>query len=137
MELKEGMYVRTKWGYICELININDFREPSMKYGVEANYLKDIMFIGDEDIVKASNNIIDLIEEDDLIKCQFGEQTLILQVGARYTTLHQVNDWVKGVFTPDNEFWSLKYLYEEDILQSIVTKEQFKAMEYVVGDSDE
>ena len=49
-KLEPNMYVRTKWGYICKIININDFREPSMKYGVEASYLKDVMFIGDEDI---------------------------------------------------------------------------------------
>ena len=67
MKLKPNMYVRTKWGYICELININDFREPTMRYGVEASYLRDVMFIGDEDILKASNNIIDLIEVGDYV----------------------------------------------------------------------
>ena len=67
MKLELGMYVRTKWGYICKIININDFREPSMKYGVEANYLKDVMFIGDDDIVKASYNIIDILEEGDYV----------------------------------------------------------------------
>ena len=38
-----------------------------MKYGVEANYLKDVMFIGDEDILKASHNIIDLTEVGDYV----------------------------------------------------------------------
>lgn len=63
MKLEVGMYARTKKGYICKIININDFREPSMKYGVEVNYLKDVMFIGDDDVVKASYNIIDILEE--------------------------------------------------------------------------
>ena len=36
-----------------------------MKYGVEANYLKDVMFIGDDDVVKASYNIIDILEVGD------------------------------------------------------------------------
>ena len=66
-ELEVGMYVRTNGGYICKLININDFREPGMKYGIEANYLKDIVFIGDEDISKASYNIIDLIKVGDYV----------------------------------------------------------------------
>ena len=66
-ELSVGMYVRTKWGYICGLININDYREPTMKYGVEANYLRDVMFIGDEDIIKASHNIIELLEVGDYV----------------------------------------------------------------------
>ena len=65
MKLEIGMYVKTKNGYICKIININDYREPNMKYGIEANYLKDVMFIGDDDVVKASYNIIDLIEKND------------------------------------------------------------------------
>ena len=66
-KLEPNMYVRTKHGYICKIININDFREPSTKYGVEANYLRDIMFIGDDDVVKASYNIIDILEVGDII----------------------------------------------------------------------
>ena len=66
-KLEPNMYVRTKWGYICKIININDFREPNMKYGIEANYLRDIMFIGDNDIAKASYNIIDILEVGDII----------------------------------------------------------------------
>ena len=67
MKLEIGKFVRLKSGYICKIININDYREPNMKYGVEANYLKDVMFIGDDDVVKASYNIIDLIEVEDII----------------------------------------------------------------------
>ena len=66
-KLEPNMYVRTKWGYICKIININDYREPNMKYGIEANYLRDIMFIGDNDIAKASYNIIDILEVGDII----------------------------------------------------------------------
>ena len=67
MKLEVGQFARLKSGYICKIININDFREPNMKYGVEANYLKDVMFIGDDDILKASHNIIDLIEPEDYV----------------------------------------------------------------------
>lgn len=122
MELKPNMYVRTNDGYISNVNNINDkniYNNNFLKLGI---------------IKKSSYDIIDLIEEDDLIKCQFGEQTLILQVGARYTTSYLENGFVKGVFTPDNEFWSLEVLVEEDILQSIVTKEQFSSIEYRLGD---
>ena len=45
MKIEVNDYVRTKWGYICKIININEFREPSMKYVVEANYLKNIKSI--------------------------------------------------------------------------------------------
>ena len=111
MELKEGMYVRTKWGYICELININDFREPTMRYGVEASYLRDVMFIGDEDILKASNNIIDLIEVGDYVN------------GYEVTSKDQFLGF-------GNYDW---YMLDNEI-KSIVTKEQFESLQYKVGD---
>ena len=67
MNLEVGQFARLKSGYICKIINVNDFREPNMKYGVDANYLKDVMFIGDDDIVKASYNIIDILEVGDYV----------------------------------------------------------------------
>ena len=118
MKLEVGQFARLKSGYICKIININDFREPNMKYGVEANYLKDIMFIGDDDILKASHNIIDLIEPE---------------------------DYVNGVEVIDKEFdnFNEEYLqcgvgdyvictYEVKDIKSIVTKKQMEQMEYKV-----
>ena len=115
MELKPNIYVRTKWGYICKIININVFREPSMKYGVEASYLKDIMFIGDDDILKASHNIVDLLEVGDIITTNnlCGEVTHI-EGDKIYTTCY------------DGE-----YCYDYQI-QSILTREQFESMKYEV-----
>lgn len=110
-KLEVGIYVRTKWGYICKIININDFREPSMKYGVEASYLKDIMFIGDDDLLKASNNIIDLIEVGDYVN------------GYEVTSKDQFLGF-------GNHDW---YMLDNEI-KSIVTKEQFESMSYKVGD---
>ena len=113
MKLEVGMYVRTKWGYICELININDFREPSMKYGVEANYLRDIMFIGDEDISKASNNIMNLIEVGDYVNGEKVEDVILDNKMSRIKTTE------------------CSTYFEEDI-KSIVTKQEFSQMEYKV-----
>ena len=50
MDIKIGDIVETK-NYIGEIININDFREPSMRYGLEVSGLKDVVFIGDNDIM--------------------------------------------------------------------------------------
>ena len=120
MKLEVGQFARLKSGYICKIININDFRAPNMKYGVEASYLKDIMFIGDDDILKASHNIIDLIEPE---------------------------DYVNGVEVIDKEFdnFNEEYLqcgvgdyvictYEVKDIKSIVTKEQMEQMAYKVGE---
>ncbi len=112
MKLEVGMYVRTKWGYICKLININDFREPSFKYGVEANYLRDVMFIGDEDIAKASHNIIDLIEVGD------------------YVNGERVEEIWKEVVLVGQECRPISF----NNIKSIVTSQQFESMSYKRGD---
>ena len=117
-KLEPNMYVRTKWGYICKIININDFREPSMKDGVEASYLKDIMFIGDDDILKASHNIIDLIEVGDYVNGYLVLNVLDFNDNTRILSLERIYD---------------NKITEEDI-KSIVTKEQFEQMAYKVGD---
>ena len=114
MKLEVGIYVRTKWGYICKIININDFREPSMKYGVEASYLKDIMFIGDDDILKASHNIIDLIEVGDYVN------------GLLVTRICEDNETKEKYI---NLYGSVSEWEQEDI-KSIVTKEMFSSVEY-------
>ena len=122
MKLEVGQFARLKSGYICKIININDFREPNMKYGVEANYLKDVMFIGDDDVVKVSYNIIDILEVGDYVSTVTGECAVIA-----------------GVY---NDINSKKYLrlcncigeYYEDDIKSIVTKEQFEQMAYKVGE---
>ena len=120
MKLEVGMYVRTKWGYICELININDFREPAYKYGVEANYLRDIMFIGVEDILKASYNIIDLIEVGDYVN---GKEII-----KKFD-----NEFGKYLLYGSNDGnHQLVITIYEDEIKSIVTKEQFEAMKYEI-----
>ena len=121
MKLEPNMYVRTKCGYICKIININDFREPSMKYGVEASYLKDIMFIGDDDILKASHNIIDLIEVGDYVN---GSKVVEVDFDAeeeKYIRIDKAQD-------------GLKTILRNNDIKSIVTKEMFSSMEYRLGD---
>ena len=113
MNLEVGMYVKTKWGYICKIININDFREPSMKYGVEANYLRDVMFIGDEDILKASHNIIDLIEVGDIVVSLNASNILEYNL----LTLSNIDEL--------KDLWNI-----QGNIKSIVTIEQFENMKY-------
>ena len=117
MKLEVGQFVRLKSGYICKIININDFREPNMKYGVEASYLKDIMFIGDDDILKASHNIIDLIKVGDYINGSW------------------VNEIVDG--KPIHEDYNdpfYSFGWENDDIKSVITHEQIEQMAYKVGE---
>ncbi|MGN1355201.1 MAG: hypothetical protein ACI4WP_00840 [Bacilli bacterium] len=117
-KLETNMYVRTKWGYICKIININDFREPNMKYGVEASYLKDIMFIGDDDVIKASYNIIDILEEGDYVN------------GYLVTDVYKPDG--NEVFRIEIERDTLKghIIDKSSQIKSIVTKEQFESIKY-------
>ena len=115
MKLKVGQFARLKSGYICKIININDFREPNMKYGVEANYLKDVMFIGDDDIVKASYNIIDILEIGDYVN---GNE------------IYKISWDSLGLILETTDFFKLR---EKDI-KSVITHEQMEQMAYKVGE---
>lgn len=115
MKLEVGMYVRTEWDCICKLININDYREPNMKYGVEANYLKDIAFIGKNEIKDASFNIIDLIEVGDYVNgseiCKISWDSL-------------------GLILETTDYFKIR---ETDI-KTVLTKQQFESMSYRIGE---
>ena len=117
MKLEVGMYARTKDGYICRIININDYREPNMKYGVEASYLRDIMFIGDNDIAKASYEIIDLIEVGDYVN------GLPITKISEYFSTHEKYIELYGTCSD----------WENEDIKSIVTKEQFESIKYRIG----
>ena len=130
MKLEVGQFARLKSGYICKIININDYREPNMKYGVEANYLKDVMFIGGDDVVKASYNIIDILECGDIIKLFMEddidrEDTNIFELIAI-----NYNDNEIGVFNSD---FQIKFFPIEN-LRGILTHEQMEQMAYKVGE---
>ena len=115
MKLEVGQFARLKSGYICKIININDFREPNMKYGVEANYLKDVMFIGDDDVVKASYNIIEILKEGDYVnECKVIKNTL--KDGGNIVIVQGGN-----------------YFTNEEI-KSVITHEQMEQMAYKVGE---
>ena len=122
MKLEVGQFARLKSGYICKIININDFREPNMKYGVEANYLKDVMFIGDDDVVKASYNIIDILEVGDYVngnKVDFTNNNNKLSY----------EDKCIGFYDGDGDIT----LFENGI-KSVITHEQMTQMAYKVGE---
>ena len=124
MKLEENMYVRTRYVNIAKIINKNDYREPSLKYGVEASYLKDIMFIGDDDIVKASYNIIDILEVGDYVngqKVYYDEELNFLYVQS---------------FDADGEFYQESITKQSfiDNIKSVITHEQIEQMAYRVGE---
>ena len=91
-----------------------------MKYGVEASYLKDIMFIGDDDISKASHNIINLIEVGDYVNGCYIQEIKSLKDNVMVCMLDSDYEFVSTITNKE--------------IKSIVTKEMFSSMEYRLGD---
>ena len=121
--MKVGDYVRIH-GYIDKIININDFREPSMKYALEKpSWNDDIVFIGEEDITKSSPNILDILEPMDLLYIDISP------------------DDCGGIVVPripetQNELYKIicGIGRKEIVLKGVVTHERLESMEYKVGE---
>lgn len=110
-DIEVGDYVRTKQGEIAKIVDTNMFDKTIYKDKQGVKYYL-------EEIVNHSKNIIDLIE---------------------------VGDYVNGSEVLENyqhprDLWEPRYLRTErdnyilnDNINSIVTKQQFEAIEYKIG----
>ena len=121
MELKEGMYVRTKkgigrvteytkhesWGYIVKVLG---------QYSCYTHTSNGEL----SDVIKASHNLIDLIEVGDYVN-----EDLVTFISSN----PQKNQKGKHRIIL-NDSYSLFGKYEN--IKSIVTKEQFESMKYIV-----
>ena len=123
MKIEEGMYVRTRNGIAKILGKVNDPCNYYYKMLITDKFLKihdDTEYINDLDVIKASYNIIDLIEEGDYVngyKVSFKDKD--------YKPFVQCDYPVQCGTTNHYRF------YEEGI-KDIVTKEQFESMKYEV-----
>lgn len=117
MELKEGMYVRTKDGYIDKVIidykgYCNNPNCNCKHVSCEKNYYDE------EKIIKTSYNLIDLIEEGDYVN---GVEV----IGKEFDNFNKeylqcgVGDYVICTF-------------EVKDIKTILTKEQFESQKYIV-----
>ena len=139
MKIEPNMYVRTKKG-IAKIVEIFD-KENEPYYGVKYRtdtFLEiyyDSEYIGDEDISKASHNIIDLIEVGDVItfkndedvyrvSCVPNEESACycFYLVFNYATQYGVEDIEVSKETMQNT------------LESVITREQFEKIAYKVGD---
>jgi hypothetical protein len=105
--MKVGNYVRTNDGYINKIKKVNQWNvlvDARDLFGEEIN-------IANNEIVKSSPNIIDLIEVGDYVNgCP---------------VLHKENNVL---------ICGLLLWYKEENIENVVTKEQFESMEYKVGE---
>ena len=109
MKLEVGMYVRTKRG-IRKIDHINPRKTINMFY-YKLNDDYEYGVFGLKDIIKASHNIIDLIEKGDYVN---GEKVILKNDG--YIEIGTTNDYIG--------------FNNEEHVKSIVTKEQFESMSY-------
>ena len=126
-KLVVGMYVRTKWG----IAKIIDFEAQNFLIKLDKKIMYenlpeyyDYTTIGN--ILKASHNIIDLIEEGDYINGLRVEKS-------KYGELYTSYTYMGGDIGLQQETYTtfLKD-YEKDDVYSILTKEQFESMSYEV-----
>lgn len=131
MKLEVGMYVRSKVnGLIGKIANIEKLvNEKGVLYYELEKKGSGYGFCSTEiDSVKASFDIIDLIEEGDYVngirveKNKYGElYTSYVYYGGDIGKQCEIyTNWLKE--------------FKEDMIYSIVTKEQFKQMVYKVGE---
>ena len=119
--LSVGMYIRTNYGKIDKILKLN-------KSYVKGVSQKDELYAYDIDnIVKASYNIIDILEENDYVNGLRVEKN-------KYGELYTSYVYYGGDIGKQCEVYTtwLKEL-EEDMIYSIVTHEQMEQMAYKVG----
>lgn len=129
MELKEGMYVRTKYNDFCNCVvirKIDEIDEDDNKFWIDEyvfdTYGDEQNKICEEDVQKASFNIIDLIEVGDYVNGH-----LVID---KYNDNDDYGRDFTNITLEDSSLLN-KGIIESEI-KSIVTKEQFESMKYEV-----
>ena len=117
LELRENMYCRTRGGAIGKIVSLEDVDEREYKLNG--------FYIGKDAIKKASYNIIDLIESGDYVNGYIVEE-----IKRGYDGKIWIDNGTRG-YDEGGEY--IIWKRNEDI-KSIVTKEQFKNMEYRIGE---
>ena len=134
--MKIGDYARTKGGNIFKIIggNLDDWEidisctqlEQTEENWFESNRYNDNGYwFTDENIIKSSPNILDLIEVGDYVNGYEVRDISYYGVPSSKTLL-ELDKWLGNCY---------KKIANEDI-NSILTKEQFESMEYKVGDKE-
>ena len=124
--LKNGEYIRTKQGYICKVKERDEFHRITFERWEDTIYITDnkigeVYRFSNRDIARHGFNIIDVIEKDDYVNgCR------VYKVGEGVTVYQKTDDSLEGITDYD-------WIHKSDI-KSIVTKEQFNSIKYVIGE---
>lgn len=129
MELKEGMYIRTKYNDFCNMVAIRKIDEidDDGSFWID-DYIIDTFGdeqdkLHEEDIEFTSEDIVNVIKPGDYVN---GKKVVFIDED--YNVAVDENNITTRDFEGRYEFLTIK---KEDI-KSIVTKEQFESMKYEV-----
>lgn len=139
MELKEGMYVRTDKGLIGKITKKEQF-DTHCILEYTGQYCKRVLSTSgnDSEVIKASFDIIDLIEEKDLVEIEFYSP----RYRERIIRLFEVDYIIKNNICFENGHCQLNILNGEwtnsdkqlkPIIKSVITHELFESMKYEVS----
>ena len=122
MKIEVGMYVRTNLGNIGKIVEEYTHQNHKVSYPEPQEWVLDTGYIlnealmyNNEEITKASYNIIDLIEVGDYVN--------VLKV-------HGITDFGLQVYM----FGDCPETLDNNEIETIVTKEQFSSMEYKINE---
>ena len=134
MELKEGMYVRTKYNDFCNMVAIRKIDEIDDDgsfwiddyiidtYGDEQDKLHE------EDVEFASEDIVNVIKPGDYVN---GERVIALRKDIPERDIH-MNSKDNFIFVEYDLANNWYYGIDTDKIKTVVTKEQFENMAYEV-----
>ena len=135
-KIEVGDYIRTYDGIIGKVLEYEDVVEDGVY--IDTTFLNDSAdetnFVEYEDIAKHSLNIIDLIEKGDYVN-----GFLIDYINLDYKVpflrserpCREATTWYKDLIEKGKDYNMCLHFKQEDI-KSIVTKEQFRNVEYEV-----
>lgn len=135
MELEVGKFVRTKDGTIGKIIAIDLAKPRQEKYPNHPSkrWWRDKILIScykgwrtTQNIIKASYNIIDILEVGDYVN---GSKVIDISIIGKDKEKWV---WVEQMEDTDNKYGDDYVGYNNEQIKSIVTKEQFEQMAYKV-----
>ena len=129
-KLEVGMYVRFNYHRVTVPIQISKIKEKHYE-DIERYhyYLTDNgLVISEAQILKASHNIIDLIEVGDYVN---GSKVVDISIIGKDKEKWV---WVEQMEDTDNKYGDDYVGYNNEQIKSIVTKEQFESMSYRIGE---
>ena len=138
-ELKVGNYIRTKdkkgVQYIRKIIDLpKDTRYGSIVVDKDIHNVK---WVSKKNVLKVSENIMDLIEENDLLSIEYYSPryeervTRLFEVDYRYGEYLSLKNAYCDFMLVNNKFREIDRSLNP-IIKSVVTKEQFNSVKYEV-----